>query len=281
MDTVADGIHKFDNFKLGSIVGSGLADDRTLKLANFMDLSIQAPITWDFDKNRKPFPSHLWGNDQYGDCEVAARANYLVRLERIQTRSTPAITDDDVVELYKSMTGCVSAGDNNDTGLTTLGNLGAWRTGWNITKAWSKNAKPVSRDYQISAYGFVDPKNTSLLRLSSYLFSGALLGCNMPLTAYDQLRNNQPWDVDPLAGSKAEPGSWGGHCMYVKHYDANNIYAITWGREVKITNKWMDKYCEEAYSVIDAFDNWAKYSHIIDIPKLIQQMKDAGIRVQS
>lgn len=278
MTEIAKGIQTHPQFKLGSILGSGLKDERTVKLESVLDTTTQAPASWDFDKGRKAFPTNVWGNNDYGDCELAGRANYLLRLQRAQTKTTPAISDDDVIALYKLLTGCVSPGDANDTGLSTLDNLGAWRKGWDITKDWQIGGQQT-RDYQISAYGFIDPANAALLRLCSYLFSGALLGCNMPLTAQAQT-NNKVWDVDSSAGSDADPGSWGGHCVYTKRYDADNIYVLTWGMEVRVTNAWINMYCDEAYSVVDSFDTWFKFPHVLDVQKLINEMQQAGIQVQ-
>lgn len=274
---VAKGIHDHPEFKLGSILGSGKADQRTVNFMDFLDpKQVVAPTKWDFDKNRKPFPKKMWGNDNYGDCELAGRANYVNRLQRGQTKTSSPIVDDDVVALYKEMTGCQSPGDNNDSGLTTLDNLREWRTGW---LPESLKAKPDHK-YQIAAFGQVDTKNHTLFRLSSYLFSGLLLGCNMPITAQQQTSENKPWDVVAGAGSNADPGSWGGHCVYTKRYDDGNIYVLTWAREVQVTDAWMREYCDEAYAVIESFDVWTNYKHVFDVKKLIQAMTSAGINVQ-
>lgn len=277
---VAKGIHNHPKFKLGSIVGSGKKDNRTVQLSDFVKVDAAgAPASWDFDKGRKPFPAHMWGNDQYGDCEVAGRANYLLRLQRSQTRTTPGISDEDVIALYKQMTGCVSPGDNNDSGLTTLDNLGQWRNGWSITKDWQIGGNQT-RDYKLSAYGLVDHKNAQLLRTCMYLFSGVLYGINLPITAQAQTEQGQPWDVVSGAGSNSDPGSWGGHCVYSKKYDDKTTPVLTWQREVVMTDAFKDAYVEEAYCVVDAFDTWFNFKHVLDVNALISQMQSAGINVQ-
>src|SRR4051794_6083854 len=107
---VAKGIQDHPEFKLGSIVGAGLKDGRTLMMSKFADFSVTAPASWDFDKSRKRFPFNKWGNNEYGDCELAGRTNYLLRTQRLQTKTTPEITDDDVIALYKEITGCEMPG---------------------------------------------------------------------------------------------------------------------------------------------------------------------------
>ena len=274
----ATGIHTHPKYKLGAAVGPDTWDKRTVKLENFLDLTTQVPVSWDFDKGRKPFPKNLWGNDQYGDCELAARANYLLRLQRKQTKTTPGIDDNDVIALYKQMTGCNSPGDSNDVGLSSLDNFRQWRSGWDITKNWQIGGEET-RDYHLSAYGYVDPTNEKLIRLATYLFTGVVLGVNLPITAQNQI-DSGVWDVDPSAGSDADPGSWGGHAIYSKRFDANSVYVLTWGMEIRATNAWINEYAMESYAGIDSFDTWFKFPHAIDIQALIKEMQGAGIQVQ-
>lgn len=277
---VAKGIHDHPYFKLGAVLGSGEKDKKTLTLDQFIKKdAVQAPASWDFDKSRKPFPAHMWGNDSYGDCECAGVANYLQRLERVETRLTPPITDDDVVARYKAMTGCESPGDNNDTGLNTVDNLNSWRTGWTLNKVWRPGAKPTDRTYNIAAYGMVNHKDPHQTRLATYLFHGILIGADLPVTAQGQFEQGQVWDVVANAGGSADPGSWGGHCMYGKAFDPNHMKLLTWSKEVIVTNAWWDEYVSEAFCVIDSLDTWKKNNHAFDVAALLAEMKNCGISV--
>lgn len=273
----AKGIHDHSVYKLGSILGSGMANKKTIVLDDFVRGDVQVPSVFDFDVGRKPFPLPMWGNADYGDCELAARANYLLRLQRAQTRTTPGINDDDVIALYKQMTGCVSPGDANDSGLATLDNLNQWRAGWNITKNWQIGGQQT-RDYRISAYGMVDGKIPAKLRTAIFLFGGCLLAADMPITAQAQT-DTGVWSYDDRSPPDAQPGSWGGHCIYSKRFDAQNIYVLTWGKEVRVTNEWWSVYGQEAYSVVDSFDSWFKFAHTLDVQGLIDKMKQNGIQV--
>lgn len=277
---IAKGIHDHPHLKLGAVLGSGKRDKKTISLDQFIKADIaQAPASYDFDKHRKPFAAHMWGNDSYGDCEIAGRCNYLVRLERVETRSTPPLVDQDAVDGYKAMTGCESPGDNNDTGLTSIDNLNAWRHGWPISKVWKSKSQPSERDFSIFAYGEVDHKNTSLVRLASYLFHGILIGADLPVTVQSQFENHQVWDVVPNGGNDSEPGSWGGHCMYGKAYDRDHMKLLTWKEEVVVTNEWWDTYVDEAFCVIDAYDSWRRAKHVFDVDAMVSEMKNAGISV--
>jgi hypothetical protein len=103
-------------------------DPRTLKMAKFLSPDIHIPDVFNFDKGRAPFPDHMWGNDQYGDCVIAARANATLRIERVEQRRTLALVDDDAINTYKRLTGCNSPGDSNDTGLVMLDANRDWRS---------------------------------------------------------------------------------------------------------------------------------------------------------
>lgn len=279
MSESAKGIQAHPQYKLGSILGSGKADDRTLRLSDFVESTVQAPVSWDFDKGIKAFPPRMWGNDQYGNCEIAGRCNYLMRTQRTQTKLTIDLENKDAISIYKQMTGCQSPGDANDTGLTTLDNLKQWKSGWEITKKWPVGGEET-RAYHISAYGLIDTTNASLLRTCMYLFSGCLFGIALPITAQAQTEAGGPWDVvDPNLTGDSEPGSWGGHCVYDIAYDADTVTVLTWEKRIKMTQAFIDAYVMEGYSVIDSFDTWYDFPHALDVPTLIQEMRNIGINV--
>jgi hypothetical protein len=279
MTETAKGIHTHPKFKLGAIVDDSARDKRTLRLTDFIGKAAQAPASWDFDQGKKAFPWRMWGNDQFGDCEIAGRSNYLLRLQRGQTHTTPHILDEDAIAEYELMTGCKQPGDENDTGMTTLDNCKKWFKGWSITKDWPRGGQGT-RDYHISAYGEIDFANRDLLHNSIYLFTGVLWGIALPITAQAQTDNNQPWDVvDHSLTGDSEPGSWGGHCVYSKKYDPDSVDIITWAKELKMTNAFIDAYAMEAYAVIDSFDSWFSFAHVLDVKSLIQEMQQLGINV--
>lgn len=280
MTEKAKGIHAHPKFKLGAIVDESARDKRTLKLTDFLGAAASAPASWDFDASHKTIPMRMWGNDAYGDCEIAGRCNYLLRLQRDQTHTTPHILDEDAVAEYQAMTGCQNPGDNNDTGMTTLDNLKKWFAGWSITKDWPRGGQGT-RDYHISAYGEVDFTNKDLLHTSMYLFKGVLWGIALPITVQAQMQAGQPWDVvDSSLTGDSEPGSWGGHCVYSEKYDADNVGILTWQQKVKMTNRFIDAYAMEAYAVIDSFDPWFAFPHVLDVNALIQEMQGLGINVE-
>jgi hypothetical protein len=229
-------------------------DDRTLRLARYFDTSgIVIPENFDFDAKRKPFPVRMWGNDQYGDCVIAAEANGELRLERVETWQTVPIVDADAINRYKLLTGCKEAGDENDTGLVILDAMRNWRKLGFLT-AYKE------RDYKIDAYGELDTHDPQQLREGIYLLHGIHFGFALPAAA-QEMTNNGVWDYKGETGSEWEPGSWGGHCVYAKKYTPESIYVLTWGMEIEVTNAFVHKYADEAWGVVDSLDAWRKTGH--------------------
>lgn len=256
-------------------------DERTVSLAAFLAPApeLKIPHAFDFDKGRSAFPVSSWGNDQWGDCVMAARANHTVRLERVEHRSTPRIYPPDVIAEYKAecqrQFGAAPsyAGDPNDNGLYVIETLKDWRVGgWEIPL--TKTAKKASKQ-SVAAFGEIRYDDVSEVRAAVYLMHGVQFGLDLPRSAARQLDNGQSWDVPEGNDADSQPGSWGGHCVYVKRYDQNGLWCITWGREVYMTNAFVNKYADECWAVVDDLDS-DRVSRYLDVQAMIGHLRDVG-----
>lgn len=237
-------------------------DRRTLKLAKFMLPTVRVPAVYDFDKIRKPFKIHMWGNDNWGDCVFAARANSQVRLERIEQRRTIPLTDNDVVEIYKRLTGSQSPGDANDEGYVILEAMKQWRKeGWKIG----------SRNYTIDAFGEVNHQSITELQAACYMLTGVTFGFALPRAA----AGKNAWLYNGETGPDWEPGSWGGHCVYSARYDQGNFYVLSWGRVMQVNNAFIQKFADEAWAVVDSADSW-RVKETIDVPQLLAELRQVA-----
>ena len=251
-------------------------DERTLRLVAEgvfdVPLDVKIPQSWDFDAKRSKLPLGLWGNDEYGDCVIVGRGNQLVRNERVETRKTIPLTTEMVVAEYKRLTGTITAGDPNDRGLVVLDALKDWYAGWEL---------PIykgGRTYGIQAYGELDKYDREQLRAAMYLLNGIQLGIGLPRTAYDQLRRGQAWDDTGTDVPGAQPWSWGGHLVYAKKFDEGGITCITWGVEVYMTNRFIERYCDEVWAVVDKLNSAGRW---IDVDKLLKYLRDVGAKVNT
>ena len=58
------------------------------------------------------------------------------------------------------------------------------------------------------------------------------------------------WDGVPYGGANSNPGSWGGHCVFVPKYDAKSLTCITWGQLKTMTVAFWNRYCDEAHALL-------------------------------
>jgi hypothetical protein len=233
-------------------------DPKTVKLASLLDADFHVPSIYDFDKGRSAFPTDTYSNTKYGDCVMAGRTNHLLRLERVETRRTPRITAKMVVDKYFELTG------GEDTGLVVLEALRDWRKGWEIKSQAGK------RNYKIAAFGQLNHSDPKQLRLGCYILHGVQFGFGLPISAQAQT-NEGYWDV--VDGPEGEPYSWGGHLVASFAFDSENFYVITWGKKVRVTQAFIEKYCDEAWAVVDNLDEWRE---AFDVEGMKQKLKEIG-----
>jgi hypothetical protein len=194
-----------------------------------------APVKW------QPFRLLNWGpygNDSVGDCVFAAAAHCWMALSRL-LRQPWRVTRNEVVASYKTY--CDSYNNGQDIGSIPDVVLQDWHTkGMWGTKldAWAPiNHKDLGEVEQV---------------LHSY---GALMVCiQLPKPAYtyqmgaNYVRFRLPtWK---LTGTPDDNVIVGGHEIAAIGYDAQYIYAVTWGVVVRITHAWWLKYVTEACAVV-------------------------------
>lgn len=253
-------------------------DERTLRLGAFMAAEIIRPGRYDFDAKRAPFQLSPWGNDSWGNCVKVAEGNQLVRLERLEQKRTLKLTTYHVVEEYKAEVmrqfgvQTNSPGDVNDSGLVMLHNLRNWRkVGWPLDFTKKKGD---TRQYHIAAFGELESNDPEQLKNAIFLLHGVQLGFWLPRAAQAMTRKGT-WDYNGETGPEWAPGSWGGHAVYSKAYTPENIEVLTWGMKVRVTDKFIAKYCDEAWAVVDSFDHWRGHSEI-DVQAIIKHLHDVG-----
>lgn len=245
-------------------------DDRTLMLANFILPDTHVPTSYDFDKGKREIPVRMWGNDDWGDCVIAGQANQLLRLERIEQRRTIPLGDQDAIDRYKALTGSQAPGDANDNGLVVLDALRNWHhSGW----------ISGSHNYTIDAYGELEPNDPLQLRMGVYLLHGVHFGFSLPDAAKVMTRNGV-WDYNGETGPEWEPGSWGGHLVFSKAYTKRGCKVLTWGEEVLVTDNFIKRYADEAWSVVDSLDAW-KSKQTIDVPALTKKLREITSKVNA
>ncbi len=225
------------NYKLGKLPPR--VDPRTFKLSNLLvkkNLPV-LPDSYDVDTQFATnfSDNNMYANDQYGDCVIAGRAHMTLRFEAFEQILLIKISDKEVTDEYFKESG------GQDSGLVMLDSLNEWRkSGWTA----------AGKSYNIYAYAQIDKFNHDELKYSVFLLRGAYTGFSVPQSAMDQFNAGQPWTV--VSGSRI----LGGHCVFIKGYNATGPICVTWGRDQQMTWEFWDTYFDEAYGVVDAQDSW-------------------------
>lgn len=225
-------------FKLGKQKPS--RDYRNLRLKTILQPKITLPAEYSLMAQYPDVRPGMFGNDTYGDCVMACRANQTLYFERIEQKKTIKITDKEVENEYFKETG------GSDSGLVMTESLNSWRAGW----------KAAGANYKIKVYAEANRKKLTEVLTGVVANCGVQLGIELPLSAQTEINAGKPWAI--TTGKGSTPGSWGGHCVLLMGYDSKYLYVITWGQKQALTRAWFAKYCSEAYTVIDALDSVKK-----------------------
>jgi hypothetical protein len=224
--------------KLGKLPAT--RDERNLKMAKYLIPAKLPPLPSACNLYWRISKFGAQGNLEYGDCVVVG-ASHQVQTWSANAAREQIIPDDKVITTYLELTG------GRDTGLNVLAFLNHWRK----NPLWG---------HPLGAFVEINPRSPRQLQYAVYLFGGALLGFNLPVSAKGQV----VWDV-PRGGAvgDGDPGSWGGHLTHLGAYDreAKVPYVIsTWDLMQPTASRFPAIYCDEAYALL-ALD-WFTQDHI-------------------
>src|ERR1700682_527741 len=244
----ATGIHTHKYLKLGKAAAK--PNKHNLMYAAILKAPVKVPDEYDFDITHPGIPTPMFGNDVHGDCVIAGRAHQTLRFEDIEQGSVISISDADVLKEYFKETG------GPDAGLVVVDSLNEWRSkGWTAGK----------RKYLIKAFAQLNRANHAEIKGGIFTDVGIGIGLSLPISAQAQVQAGNAWDV--VSGPTGKPGSWGGHYVHIPGYTKRGPVCVTWGRKQQMTWAFFDKYCDEAYAIIDAVDT-PKKKKAIDTKKL-------------
>lgn len=208
-------------------------EGKRLHLAKYLSTASlpTPPASVDWSSKVASWP--IYGNDKIGDCTCAAVGHLLQSWTANEgVLSTPS--DASILIAYEAVSGYNPATGANDNGADLL----------TICEYWAKTGISGNR---LKAYvELPTPLDPVLWQQATNLFGGLYIGLNLPRSAEEQFGSGQEWDVAMFPG-----GIVGGHCVPVHGYDANGVIVTTWGQTHRATWRFMDRYCDEAYALLD------------------------------
>lgn len=197
------------------------------------------------------------GNDRYGCCTAAA-AFHVAQTWLANNGVEFAPTEDATLALYAA----TSDFPKEDDGAVES----------RVLTYWCSTGIPTPKGIETIAFAALTPTNLNELKLSIENFGAAYIGVGLPISAQTQ----DVWDV-PAGGAVGDgaPGSWGGHAVPLLAYDETGFTCVTWGKPMKMTNAFLQAYCEEAYALISS--DWLAKSGVspsgLDLPGLMQDLQ--------
>jgi hypothetical protein len=206
-------------------------DRRTLRLARYLTPALPPPppgVT-----NSEGVTN--WGmmlNDTLGDCTIAG-VGHAIQVWTLAKGNEVTVSDSTVLLYYEQWDGYNPNNPASDQGGVELDVLNDWRQ------------SPNGLDgHQLLAFADPDPQDTLHVQQAIRLFGGLYAGLQLPISAQTQ----DVWDV--ASGPNGQPGSWGGHCVFISDYAADTLTCITWGELKKMTWGFWGTYCDEAHALL-------------------------------
>lgn len=214
--------------KLGALPSKIGDACRSLKLAHYLELSqltefVPPEFDWFID-----VPDSADLNDRLGICTVAAQGKMVRSWTQNATGKAATITDSDLLKVYRDGAGYDPSDPSTDQGWYMIDALKYWQ-------------KTGIAGHKIGAYAAVNPVHRMMLRAATYLFGGTYIAFDLPNSIWGQ----EVWDVVANDGGPA-----GGHCVTLQAFDNDQAIVETWGAPQRVTWKFLERYCSEAYAII-------------------------------
>ena len=209
-----------------------------LKLADYIHRELANPPA----AVSRPHPGFGWGmlaNDRIGDCVIAMMLHSIEDFHLDAGTAVPAFTDQDAISVYSAITGYNPNDPSSDRGTNESTAMSYWE---------QSGLKTSDRaTHTIVATVAVDPTDLTECRIAIDEFIDLQIGIALPLAAQGQ----KEWTVvgDGKTGNSA-PGSWGGHGIPYREYDAETFKCVTWGAELLLTVPFHQDYAQEAHVVV-------------------------------
>ncbi|MBV8665466.1 MAG: hypothetical protein JO269_03185 [Burkholderiaceae bacterium] len=193
----------------------------------------------------------MFGNDQYGDCTMAAAAHAIQCWNAITAEKDRVPSDTAVVAEYFKLTGGADSGLVESNVLQTWQKQGLWRN-------------------KIVAYAPINVHDQTLLQQAVDLYGLAYVGIQVPQNAETQFQDKQPWTL--VQGWQTQT-IVGGHAIPVVGYDQQYLYVITWGEVQQVAYDWWQTYGDEAWAIVpNEFKEAGGYQNI-NLQQLIADLQ--------
>jgi hypothetical protein len=209
-------------------------DQRTLMMANYLTTALPpAPASVDYTQGVKDWGMML--NDKMGDCIIADGPGHATQVWTLNATGAMVTPPDSVIlATYEKWCAYNPADPATDQGGVELDVLNDWRQqgfaghaldayaaiglgagDWGLGAGEKPSTQHAASSIQAPAPSTQHPVPIPAVATAIWIFGGAYIGVELPITA----QNQNVWDVPANLTPDDEPGSWGGHAIYLVGYD--------------------------------------------------------------
>jgi hypothetical protein len=213
-------------------------DAMMLSFGDFVDRSKIPPIPDTFGHDRLIGVGDwgMLGNDQAGDCVLAAQAHAVMLWNQAAGR-TVKFTEQSVLADYSAVTGYNPADSSTDQGTDMVLGAEYFRTTGMMDDSGKRHKIAVDLS--------IKPGQIEDLWAAAYLGVAVAVGVNLPASAETQFDDRQPWSYD-----KVHSGILGGHAILLTARAGNLLDFVSWGRRQYASLYWYSRFADEAVAFV-------------------------------
>lgn len=199
-----------------------------LKLKRYLLQTLPTPpLTIDYSPKAQAGLQDILGNDQQGNCTIAAAFHIAdVLLANANALPTTDLIAKNAVALYYKLTG------GPDTGLDEA----------TVLNYWHSNGLGPSGAHKIFGYVAIDPTNEIELKTALWLFENLYFGLELPdayVNAMDTMTDGFVWSL------QGEPNNNNGHAVMGMAYNELGVTIDSWGILGNFQFGAISYYCSE------------------------------------
>jgi hypothetical protein len=204
---------------------------RCLRFGDYLRKSLpDPPSAVDYSAKAMPALTDIMGNDNLGDCVIAASYHLLAVLTGNATGTPFHATLEQVVADYSAIGGYVPGNPATDDGC-------------DISTALDYYASHgFANGDKLLGHVSLDPTSITEVQSASFLLENTWVGVDLPAAWISPMPSASgfTWDVagDPVPAN--------GHCFCVVGYDPMGLLIDTWGLLGRLTYAAVAKYCSAA-----------------------------------
>jgi hypothetical protein len=189
----------------------------------------EAKRAWEYSVSDRTWAASMLGNDQVGDCVIAAMLHYIMAAQA-NVGKPVTFTTQQALDLYSAITGYDPANPSTDQGTAWTDALAHWQS-------------TGCCGHRILGWAALYISSLDAIKQGIAIFGGVLIGTAVTQSMEDQFGKGRPWNT-PFTGEVL-----GGHGIPWLGFGCQGQTCITWGSRQQMDQAALSQV-DEAYVVL-------------------------------